>query len=162
MYQILLIVFLVVAVALVALILIQHGKGADMGASFGAGASNTVFGSGGSGNFLTRTTAVLAALFFAVALALGYMTTNQNKVGKASADDIASKITQEQAEETSIPTENDTGIPTDVNEEVVIPAAEAISIPEDVIDEAAVEDVVKEIETKTDEAKKNDSKDGGS
>ena len=71
MYEFLLISYLVVALALVGLVLIQQGKGADMGASFGAGASNTVFGSGGSGNFLTRTTAMLAILFFVLSLALG-------------------------------------------------------------------------------------------
>ena len=59
MYEILLVVYLLVSLALIGLVMIQQGKGADMGASFGAGASNTVFGSGGSGSFLTRTTAIL-------------------------------------------------------------------------------------------------------
>ncbi|MGL5798854.1 MAG: preprotein translocase subunit SecG, partial [Plesiomonas sp.] len=59
----------------------QQGKGADMGASFGAGASNTVFGSGGSGNFMTRTTAILATLFFLISLVLGNITHNQTKPG---------------------------------------------------------------------------------
>ena len=63
MYEILLVVYLLVSLALIGLVMIQQGKGADMGASFGAGASNTVFGSGGSGSFLTRTTAILATLF---------------------------------------------------------------------------------------------------
>lgn len=54
MYEILLVVYLLVSLALIGLVMIQQGKGADMGASFGAGASNTVFGSGGSGSFLTR------------------------------------------------------------------------------------------------------------
>lgn len=63
MYQALLVVFLIVAIALVGMIMLQQGKGADMGASFGAGASGTVFGSSGSGNFMTRTTGILAALF---------------------------------------------------------------------------------------------------
>lgn len=58
MYEILLVVYLLVSLALIGLVMIQQGKGADMGASFGAGASNTVFGSGGSGSFLTRTTAI--------------------------------------------------------------------------------------------------------
>jgi preprotein translocase subunit SecG len=64
MEQITLMVHLFVALALIALILLQRGKGADVGASFGAGASQTLFGSGGSGNALTRTTAWLAAIFF--------------------------------------------------------------------------------------------------
>lgn len=64
MYEVLMVVYLLVAIGLVGLILIQQGKGADMGASFGAGASGTLFGSSGSGNFLTRSTAVLAVAFF--------------------------------------------------------------------------------------------------
>ncbi len=61
------------------LVLIQQGKGADMGASFGAGASNTVFGASGSGNFLTRTTAILATVFFIVSLLLGRMSTHKTE-----------------------------------------------------------------------------------
>lgn len=59
MYEALLVVFLIVAIGLVGLIMLQQGKGADMGASFGAGASATLFGSSGSGNFMTRMTALL-------------------------------------------------------------------------------------------------------
>jgi len=66
MYEVLIVVYLVVALGLIGLILIQQGKGADMGASFGAGASGTLFGSSGSGNFLTRSTAVLAIGFFCI------------------------------------------------------------------------------------------------
>ena len=62
---------------LIGMVLIQQGKGADMGASFGAGGSNTVFGSTGSGNFMTRTTAILATLFFVISLILGNQTANQ-------------------------------------------------------------------------------------
>jgi len=79
LYEILIVVYLVVALALIGLILIQQGKGADMGASFGAGSSSTVFGSGGSGNFLTRSTTWLAVAFFAISLVLGNMTTNRVK-----------------------------------------------------------------------------------
>ncbi|WP_018981617.1 preprotein translocase subunit SecG [Salinimonas chungwhensis] len=77
LYEVLLVAYLVVALILVGFILIQQGKGADMGASFGAGGSNTVFGSSGSGNFMTRTTSILAALFFMVSLALGNLTANR-------------------------------------------------------------------------------------
>ncbi|MGH8445560.1 MAG: preprotein translocase subunit SecG [Solimonas sp.] len=73
MYTILVIVQVLVAVALVGLILIQHGKGADAGAAFGSGASGTVFGSRGSANFLSRSTAYLATVFFVVSLALAYL-----------------------------------------------------------------------------------------
>lgn len=60
------------AVVMVALILIQHGKGADMGAAFGSGGSGSLFGASGSANFLSRSTAVLAAVFFSCTLMLAY------------------------------------------------------------------------------------------
>jgi preprotein translocase subunit SecG len=78
-YEVLVIVYLIVAVMLIGFVLIQQGKGADMGASFGSGGSNTVFGSGGSGNFLTRTTAILATLFFVISLILGNQTADKEK-----------------------------------------------------------------------------------
>ncbi len=63
---------IVVAVGIIALVLVQQGKGAEAGASFGGGASQTVFGSGGSGNFLTRATSFFAVIFFASSFALAY------------------------------------------------------------------------------------------
>jgi len=60
------------ALGMIGLILVQHGKGADMGAAFGSGSSGSLFGASGSANFLSRTTAVLAAVFFAATLALAY------------------------------------------------------------------------------------------
>uniref|UniRef100_UPI002FC618D8 preprotein translocase subunit SecG n=1 Tax=Ramlibacter sp. TaxID=1917967 RepID=UPI002FC618D8 len=60
------------ALAMVGLILVQHGKGADMGAAFGSGSSGSLFGASGSANFLSRTTAVLATVFFVCTLALAY------------------------------------------------------------------------------------------
>src|SRR5512133_1461092 len=60
------------ALGMIGLILIQHGKGADMGAAFGSGSSGSLFGASGSANFLSRTTAVLAAVFFACTLMLAY------------------------------------------------------------------------------------------
>ena len=79
MYVILNIVYLIVAITIVVLVLIQQGKGADMGASFGAGASASLFGSSGSGNFLTRTTAVFATAFFILSLLIGHMTNERVK-----------------------------------------------------------------------------------
>ena len=64
MFSILLIVQVVVCICIIGLVMMQHGKGADMGAAFGSGAAGTVFGARGGGSFLTRTTAVLAAVFF--------------------------------------------------------------------------------------------------
>lgn len=69
---IILTVQLLAAVAMIGLVLIQHGKGADMGAAFGGGASGSLFGASGGANFLSRTTAVLAAVFFVCTLALAY------------------------------------------------------------------------------------------
>lgn len=60
------------ALAMIGLILVQHGKGADMGAAFGSGSSGSLFGASGSANFLSRTTAVLATVFFVCTLALAY------------------------------------------------------------------------------------------
>jgi preprotein translocase subunit SecG len=65
------------AVGIVILVLLQHGKGADMGTGFGAGASGSLFGASGSANFLSRSTAALAVLFFACTLALSYFATNR-------------------------------------------------------------------------------------
>lgn len=79
MYTVLVVVQVLVAVGLVGLILLQHGKGADAGAAFGSGASGTVFGSRGSANFLSRATAWLATVFFAVSLALAYLVHGQKE-----------------------------------------------------------------------------------
>ncbi|MDO4426841.1 MAG: preprotein translocase subunit SecG [Moraxella sp.] len=70
MFTIVLALHIIIAILMIGLILIQHGKGADAGASFGAGAAGTVFGAAGSANFLTRTTAILAGLFFITSLFL--------------------------------------------------------------------------------------------
>lgn len=76
---ILLVVQVFIALGLIAIILVQHGKGADAGAAFGSGASSTVFGSQGSGNFLTKTTAVLTVVFLANSLTLGYLAANTSE-----------------------------------------------------------------------------------
>jgi len=73
------IVHLIVAITLIGLVLMQHGKGADMGAAFGGGSSGSLFGSSGSANFLSRTTAVLATLFFLTSLGLGYFALQNSK-----------------------------------------------------------------------------------
>ena len=75
--SILLVVQVLLSISLIVLILMQHGKGADAGAAFGSGASATVFGARGSGNFMTRTTTVIAVLFFLTCLALAYVSSNR-------------------------------------------------------------------------------------
>ena len=69
------------SVSLIVLILMQHGKGADAGAAFGSGASASVFGARGSGNFLSKTTGVLATLFFIVCMSLAYVSSNRQAPG---------------------------------------------------------------------------------
>ena len=139
LYNILLIVQIVVSVSIIGLVLIQHGKGADAGAAFGSGASGTVFGSRGSGNFLSRTTGILAAIFFANSLTLAWIVAHKpettslvdqavkteqvstptaateaqgNKVDEAATTDAAPAVTEKQAADTSSPTSDipaDTG-----------------------------------------------------
>ncbi|MBI5042001.1 MAG: preprotein translocase subunit SecG [Gammaproteobacteria bacterium] len=84
MYTFLLIVQVALAVALIVLILLQQGKGADAGAAFGSGASATVFGARGAGNFLSRTTGILATLFFANSLLLSTPLILGDRKGPAS------------------------------------------------------------------------------
>jgi preprotein translocase subunit SecG len=81
------------AVSMVGLILLQHGKGADVGAAFGSGSAGSLFGSTGAANFLSRTTAVLAGVFFATSLGLTYFqshTTRQTSVMQSLKPDIKS------------------------------------------------------------------------
>ncbi len=70
MFSLVLTIHILVALAIIGLVLVQHGKGADMGAAFGSGASGSLFGASGSANFLSRTTGVLAAVFFLTSLSL--------------------------------------------------------------------------------------------
>ena len=89
LYNILTIVLIIVAVLLIGLILLQQGKGADAGAAFGSGASGTVFGAAGSANFLSRSTGILAALFFALALGMAYLARHNTAVSKSVVDQTA-------------------------------------------------------------------------
>ena len=78
-YVALIVAHVLVALAIIGLVLLQHGKGADMGSGFGGGASASLFGATGSANFLSRTTAVLATLFFVLSLGLAYFASNRPK-----------------------------------------------------------------------------------
>jgi preprotein translocase subunit SecG len=79
------------ALVMIGLVLVQHGKGADMGASFGSGASGSLFGATGSSNFLSRSTAVCATVFFVSTLAMAYLANHRS--GGASRDTILDKAT---------------------------------------------------------------------
>lgn len=78
-FTIILLVHVLAALGIVGLVLVQHGKGADMGAAFGSGASGSLFGATGSANFLSRTTAILAVVFFVTSLSLAYIASNKPK-----------------------------------------------------------------------------------
>lgn len=101
LFAIVLTLHVLVASVMVGLILIQHGKGADAGAAFGSGASGTVFGSKGSGSFLTRSTAILATTFFITSLSLAYL--GGNRTGSADIiDQLTIPQTLEVSEETPV------------------------------------------------------------
>lgn len=91
METIVVVVHVIVAVAIVGLVLLQQGKGADAGASFGAGASQTVFGSSGSGNFLVRATTIGATIFFITSLSLAVFAKNQSTLGGAANSPLANE-----------------------------------------------------------------------
>jgi len=110
MYEALLVIFLLVSIGLVAMVMLQQGKGADMGASFGAGASATLFGSNGSGNFMTRTTAVLATLFFVLSLVLGNLSGQQGKKG-SEWENLGAPVKNEQPAAPAAPVTPSSDIP---------------------------------------------------
>jgi preprotein translocase subunit SecG len=88
LFSLLLTVHILVGLSVIGLVLIQHGKGADMGAAFGSGASGSLFGASGSANFLSRTTAVLAALFFLTSLGLTYVASSRPKASGSVMDAV--------------------------------------------------------------------------
>lgn len=126
MEQIILIVHLLIALAIIGLIMLQQGKGADVGASFGAGASQTLFGSAGTSNVLTKSTAWLVVLFFATSFGLAMLASQKTEV----VDDLG--LTIPAAEERRVPV-LDSDLPTvDNAEPAAEPAAEAAAgdVPE--------------------------------
>jgi len=92
-----------VALAIIFLVLLQHGKGADMGAAFGGGSSGSLFGATGSANFLSRTTAALAAVFFLTSLGLGYIATHKPKTGGSVMQEAVSQPAAVVAPATDVP-----------------------------------------------------------
>lgn len=82
-----------IALGIIGLVLLQHGKGADMGSGFGGGASASLFGATGSANFLSRATAVLATLFFLTSLGLAYLATHKAKDGGGVLDAVKKEMT---------------------------------------------------------------------
>ena len=103
------VVHVLAALALIGLVLIQHGKGADAGASFGGGGSNTVFGSSGAGNFLTRATAVFAVVFFVTSLGLAWMARQQ-----ANLEDPVLPVLEKVQQESEVPVLDEPAATSDV------------------------------------------------
>ena len=112
LYNILLIVQLIVSLSIIALVLMQHGKGADAGAAFGGGASGSVFGSRGSGNFMSRATAILATIFFVNSLLLAWIVAHP----EGSAPSVVESVVSTPANESS-------SVPSDVP----VPAGTAVT-----------------------------------
>lgn len=102
----LLIAQVMLSICLIVLVLIQHGKGADAGAAFGSGASSTVFGSKGSGSFLSKTTAIIATLFFAVCMALAYVSSHRD-----ATDSVLQTVTAIGTEEVQVSTPAGSDLP---------------------------------------------------
>ncbi|MDB5970747.1 MAG: secG [Hydrocarboniphaga sp.] len=123
MHTFLVVVQVLVAVSLIGLVLIQHGKGADAGAAFGSGASGTVFGSRGAANFLSRVTAGLAFVFFVSSLALAYWVGGRGTAPSSVTDSIP--VQQEAA-----PAPATTVVPGDDTKPAAAPPAEAPKVPE--------------------------------
>jgi len=131
LYQVLIIAYVLIALALIGLVLIQQGKGADMGASFGAGSSATVFGSGGSGNFLTKTTTWLAIGFFVISLVLGNLTANRTK-SVDEWNDLSVPASEQTLPTDAIPADVESAIPeAAISENSDVPAADETTIKSD-------------------------------
>ena len=130
MENIILLVHLLTALAIIGLILMQQGKGAEMGASFGSGSSQTLFGASGSGNFFSKLTAIFAVIFFVTSFSLAVIAKNKSEVG------------------------DDLNLPTAVESE--IPAAEEVSNDElpsvEVEDEASELPQVEEVQAEVEQA----------
>ena len=121
MESIIIFVHVIAAIGITGLVLIQQGKGADMGASFGSGASQTVFGSSGSGNVLTRSTTILAIIFFVTSLGLAILAGQQASLGVEDSGLIEN--IDEVATQATIPGTDDVPVFEDAGFESDIPAA---------------------------------------
>lgn len=83
LWNVMIVVHVIAALGIIGLVLVQHGKGADMGAAFGSGSSGSLFGATGSANFLSRATAILAAVFFLTSLGMAYVATHKPRASGA-------------------------------------------------------------------------------
>lgn len=126
MEKIVLIVHILTALAIIALILMQQGKGASAGASFGAGASQTVFGSEGGGNFFTRATAIFAFVFFCTSFGLAIIAKNSAGVTDVGIPSVIESAPAERALESDVPAADESSdVPSMGGSEDEVPAVPA-------------------------------------
>jgi len=117
------------ALVMIGLVLVQHGKGADMGASFGSGASGSLFGATGSANFLSRSTAVCAGVFFVCTLALAYLSNDRARPSTGSVLDRPSVVVPAASAPITGAAQIPTGTASTQNEAPAVPASGAAAIP---------------------------------
>jgi len=155
MFSFLLVIQILVSISIIALVMLQHGKGADMGAAFGSGSSGTVFGARGSGSFLTRATAILAAIFFinCLLIASPLLRNTERSVGGV-ADQLEQQVQQQQQQQAEkmaegvdlpdVPPAGDAGTAVEPDTEATpataVPAA-ATDVPEAAKEKPATSDV---------------------
>jgi len=133
MQLILTVLHLVLAIGLIALVLLQHGKGADAGAAFGSGASSTVFGAQGSGSFLSRSTAIIATLFFLTSIALAYFAVRVSEpAGLMDGIDVSVPVSPRPETRADLP-----AVPDAMPDDAASPKADAASDLPPVRDEAS-------------------------
>ena len=125
MEQVILVIDVLLAAAMVGLILLHQGKGADAGASFGAGASQTVFGSVGAGNVLTRSTAILATLFFLFSVGLAVMAKHKAEAAREGGIPLSAEL---QSKDNAPPVALG-DIPASEKAQVAVPASPSSDIP---------------------------------
>lgn len=106
-FSLILVVHVIVGLSVIGFVLLQHGKGADVGASFGGGASGSLFGASGSANFLSRTTAILATLFFVTSLSLTYLASHRSGASSSVLDTMTEQSAPVAAPAASAPKSND-------------------------------------------------------
>jgi preprotein translocase subunit SecG len=122
----LIIVFhVLIALAIIGLVLLQHGKGADMGSGFGGGASGSLFGATGSANFLSRATAVLATVFFLTSLGLAYLATSRPRAPAGTVMDAAKTAPAKPAAEAPKP-----AAPAPSSPATEVPGSKARDVPQ--------------------------------
>ncbi|OEZ96787.1 preprotein translocase subunit SecG [Duganella phyllosphaerae] len=125
MFNLVVIIQVISALTIIGLVLLQHGKGADMGAAFGSGASGSLFGATGSSNFMSKSTGVAAAVFFSATLALAYISAQHNS-GAVSGGVMDKALPTAPA---TAPTTGSAGIPNAPTPAPVAPAAPAAQTP---------------------------------